>query len=61
VTARRPAFPRGRESGDGITLSGCSYFPETHDYASPGQYHVVVTTTFSNGLQLVATETVTVS
>jgi serine/threonine protein kinase/PKD repeat protein len=46
--------------GDGITQTGCSYFPETHDYASAGQYHVVVTTTFSNGLQLEATETVTV-
>lgn len=46
--------------GDGITLTGCSYFPETHDYASPGQYQVVVTATFSNGLQLVAREAVTV-
>jgi serine/threonine protein kinase/PKD repeat protein len=47
--------------GDGTKLTGCAYFPETHDYASPGQYHVVVTATFSNGLQLAATETVSVA
>ena len=46
--------------GDGITQTGCAYFPETHDYASAGQYTVVVTTTFSNGSQLEATETVSV-
>jgi len=46
--------------GDGITQAGCGYFPETHDYAGAGQYTVVVTTTFSNGSQLEATETVSV-
>jgi serine/threonine protein kinase/PKD repeat protein len=46
--------------GDGVTLTGCSYFPETHVYASVGRYRVVVTTTFSNGQRLEATETVTV-
>jgi serine/threonine protein kinase len=47
--------------GDGITQTGCAYFPETHDYANTGQYTVVVTTTFSDGSELRETETVSVS
>jgi PKD repeat protein len=47
--------------GDGTSQTGCDYFPETHDYASAGQYTVVVTTTFTDGSQLQATETVSVS
>lgn len=46
--------------GDGTTLLGCVYFPETHTYAASGTYTVVVTTTFTDGSQLQASEEVTV-
>jgi PKD domain len=46
--------------GDGTTLSGCSYFPESHTYSSAGTYTVVVTATESNGGQLQTSESVTV-
>lgn len=46
--------------GDGTTQTGCVYFPETHDYAVAGEYDVTVTTTFTNGSQLQASEEVSV-
>lgn len=47
--------------GDGSTLTGCSYFPESHTYAKNGTYTVTVTTTGTNGFELKASETVNVS
>jgi hypothetical protein len=47
--------------GDGTTLAGCSYFPQSHAYAHAGDYTVTVTTTGTNGFQLETTEMVSVS
>ena len=47
--------------GDGTTEVGCDYFPQSHTYAQSGQYTVVVTTTFTDGTELQASELVTVS
>ena len=47
--------------GDGTTETGCDYFPQSHTYAQSGQYTVVVTTTFTDGTDLQASETVTVT
>ncbi len=46
--------------GDGTVLIGCVYFPESHTYHQTGEYTVVVTTTFTNGTKLQASENVTV-
>ncbi|MGO9298961.1 MAG: fibronectin type III domain-containing protein [Acidimicrobiales bacterium] len=47
--------------GDGTIQTGCVYFPQSHTYQEAGTYNVVVTTTFTDGTQLQASEDVTVS
>jgi PKD repeat protein len=47
--------------GDGTAPAvGCNYFPQSHTYATAGQYTVTVTVTGTNGFELQQSEIVTV-